>query len=115
MALLSGFHRRGQPPRRRPGPLDPQHEGNDGKGLAKRAGSIASGVVNGALAVAVFQMVLGGSGGGAGARSWVAKLLAQPFGEIVLCVLGVAVILVGLAQFYKAYSKKSWRSCGRTP
>lgn len=84
---------------------DTEHKGSDGKGLAKRLGSVASGVANGALAVAVFQMVLGGSSGG-GARSWVAQLLAQPFGGVVIGAVGIAIIGAGLAQFYKAYSKK---------
>lgn len=84
---------------------DTEHEGSDGKGLAKRVGAVASGVVNGALAVAIFQMAFGESGGG-GARSWVAKLLAQPFGGVLIGAVGVGIIVAGLAQFYKAYSKQ---------
>jgi hypothetical protein len=84
---------------------DTEHEGSDGKGLAKRGSSVASGVVNGALAVAIFQMALGESGGGGGARSWVAELLAQPFGAALIGAAGVGIIVAGLVQFYKAYSK----------
>lgn len=84
---------------------DVDAKGGDGKGLAKRVGAAASGVANTALAVAVFQMALGESGGG-GARSWVAKLLAQPFGGVLIGAVGIAIIVAGLAQFYKAYSKR---------
>jgi hypothetical protein len=84
---------------------DTEHEGSDGKGLAKRLGALASGVANGALAVAIFQMALGESGGG-GARSWVAELLAQPFGAALIGAVGIGIIVAGLVQFYEAYSKK---------
>lgn len=87
------------------GVQDTSHEGSDGKGLAKRGSAIASGLVNGALAVAVVQMALG-NGGGGGSRSWVGKLLEQPFGAVVLALVGGAIVIAGLVQFYKAYSKR---------
>jgi hypothetical protein len=84
---------------------DTEHNGSDGKGMAKRVGAVGSGLANGALAVAIFQMALGESGGG-GAKSWVAQLLAQPFGGVLIGAVGIGIIVAGLAQFYKAYSKK---------
>jgi hypothetical protein len=84
---------------------DPDHNGRDGVGVAKRVAAVASGVANGALAVAIFQMVLGQAQGG-GARSWVAKLIDQPFGSLVVGVIGVIIIFAGLVQFYNAYTKK---------
>lgn len=85
---------------------DAEHDGQDGKGLAKRAAAVASGLANGALSVAVFQMALGQPSGGGGARSWVGQILAQPFGAVVIAVAGLAIVIAGLAQFYQAYTKK---------
>jgi hypothetical protein len=86
---------------------DSEHEGQDGKGLAKRAAALASGVVNGALAVAVFQMALGHSPGGSDSpRSWIGQILAQPFGAVLVGAAGVAIGIAALAQFHQAYTKK---------
>lgn len=87
------------------GVQDKRNKGRGGKGLAHRIAAVASGLVNGALAVAVLQMALG-NGGGGGARSWVGKLLEQPFGAVLLALIGAAIIVAGLFQFYKAYTKK---------
>lgn len=89
------------------GVKDAEHHGRDGKGLAKRAAALASGLANGALAVAVFQMALGQSeGGGDGARSWVGQILSKPFGSVLIGLVGAAIVSAGLAQFHQAYTKK---------
>jgi hypothetical protein len=99
------------------GVQDKKNKGNGGTGLAHRIASIASGVVNGALAVAVLQLALG-NGGGGGSKSWVGKLLEQPFGAVLLALIGAGIILAGLFQLYKAYTKKfleDFRSGGLSP
>lgn len=93
---------------------DAEHHGTDGKGLAKRGAALASGLANGALAVAVFQMALGQPDGGDGTRSWIGKVLEQPFGAVIIGAAGTAIICAGLAQFHQAYTKKflenfNWR------
>lgn len=85
---------------------DTEHEGRSGKGMSKRLAAIASGVINGALALTIIQMVIGQATRGDGARSWIALLLEQPFGGALVGALGVITIGAGLVQFYKAYSKK---------
>jgi hypothetical protein len=75
------------------------------KGIAHRCGAVVSGLVNAALAVAVLQMAFGHEGSG-GSRSWVGKVLEQPFGAVVLAVAGGIVVIVGLVQFYQAYTKR---------
>lgn len=80
--------------------------GGDGNGTAHRVGAVASGLVNGSLAVAVLQMALGSGSSSGGAQSWVGKLLEQPFGAVVLGAVGAAIVLAGLVQFYKAYTKR---------
>jgi hypothetical protein len=86
------------------GVQDTEHKGTSGAGLALRLGSLASGLANGALAVAAFQMVVG-QRGGSEAKSWIGKLLVQPFGEVLVGIVGAGIVVAGLAQFYKVYSK----------
>lgn len=86
---------------------DTGHKGSDGKGIAQRASAVASGLVNGALAVAAVQAALGHDGGGA--RSWVGKVLEQPFGAVLLGLVGAGVVAAGVVQFYQAYSKRFLR------
>lgn len=83
---------------------DTEHKGRSGAGLAARLGSLASGFANGALALAAFQMAFG-EHDGPGAKSWIGKLLAQPFGEILVGLVGAGIVIAGLVQFYKVYSK----------
>jgi hypothetical protein len=86
---------------------DAEHDGRDGKGLAKRAGAIASGLGNAALAIAIFQMALGqAQSDGNGARTWVGRILAQPFGAAVVGVVGAAIVIAALAQFHQVYTRK---------
>jgi Domain of Unknown Function (DUF1206) len=84
---------------------DTERKGSDGKGLAQRAAALASGAVNGTLAVAILQMALGQARGG-GSSSWVAKILSQPYGPVLVGLIGAVIIGTGVAQFYQAYSKK---------
>lgn len=84
---------------------DTEHKGSDGSGLAQRGAALASGLANGGLAVVVLQTAIGQSRGG-GSDTWVAKALAQPFGPALIALIGAAIIVAGIAQFYQAYSKK---------
>lgn len=84
---------------------DTEHKGSDGSGLAKRGAALASGIANGALGVLVLQMALGHARGG-GSSSWVGRVLAQPFGAVLIGLIGAAIVIAGVAQFYQAYSKK---------
>jgi hypothetical protein len=86
------------------GVKDTSRSGSDGKGLAKRGSAIVSGVVNGALAVAMVQLALGNDSGG-GAKSWVGKVLEQPFGAVLLGIVGACIVAAGIVQFHKAYTK----------
>ncbi|HTV18928.1 MAG TPA: DUF1206 domain-containing protein [Polyangiaceae bacterium] len=88
------------------GVKDTSRKGSDGKGMAHRIGAVLSGLINAALAVAVVQVAIGSGGGGGGARSWVGKVLEQPFGAVLLGLVGAGVVVVGVVQFYKAYTKK---------
>ncbi|WP_437633952.1 DUF1206 domain-containing protein [Sorangium sp. So ce854] len=86
---------------------DPGHVGHDAKGKAARVGWAASGVVSAGLALSAFQMALGeGGGAGDGHRTWVGKVMEQPFGGVLVGVAGLAVIAVAVHQLRKAMKSR---------
>jgi hypothetical protein len=86
---------------------DTEHKGSDTKGLGKRFGYVASGVVYGGLALTALQTLRGrGSKGGDHTQSWAARLLDLPMGELILGILGVVIIGVGIAQIRTGYLEK---------
>jgi hypothetical protein len=89
--------------------VDPEHKGRDAKGLAQRAGYVASGLAYGALGVLAGRMAMGQAGGGNGGQAqqdWTARILAQPFGVWLVALLGLLIIAVGIYQFYYGVSGK---------
>jgi hypothetical protein len=87
--------------------FDPLHRGEDGKGLATRAGYVLSGVSYGALlfpAVKLLQSQPRAADEGS-TEGIVASLLSQPSGVWLVAGFGVFWIGSALAQFYQAYSK----------
>lgn len=86
--------------------VDPRHKGTDAKGIAQRTGYVVSGVIYLGLAIWSAYIALGSSGGGPGGGSskqeWTAALLAQPFGQVLVGLLGAVVVGTGLYHFYKA-------------
>src|SRR5918998_1695350 len=87
------------------GLLDPENEGTDLKGIAKRLDHGLNGLFHASLAFAAALLVLGASGGGGGGSpdDWTARLMAQPFGLWLTVIVGLIIVGVGLFQFYKAY------------
>lgn len=81
---------------------DPGHVGSDAKGTAKRVGWAVSGVISAGLALTAFQLALGQDTGGGGSRTWVGKVMEQPFGGVLVGLAGLAVIGVAVQQFRKA-------------
>ena len=83
------------------GAIDPHDEADDdAKGVGKRVGYVASGVVYAALAVAAGRMALGGSSGGGssggsgdGAQHWTGVLLEQPFGRALVGLVALGVLV----------------------
>lgn len=89
---------------------DTEHDGTGAKGLARRAGYAASGMVYGALAYyaarAVWQGAAPSSSGGSTRQTLVAKALALPGGQWLVGAAALITIGVGVYQFYRAYSGK---------
>ena len=84
--------------------LDLDDKGGDAKGLATRAGFLASGVVHAGLAMTAAG--IGFTSGSGSARSWVARTLAEPWGMWAVGLVGAVVVGSGLYQFYKAWAAK---------
>ncbi|MGK3991633.1 DUF1206 domain-containing protein [Sorangium sp. So ce136] len=86
---------------------DPGHVGKDAKGTAERVGWAVSGVISAGLALTAFQLALGhSSGGGDGSRTWVGKVMEQPFGGVLVGIAGLTVIGVAVQQFRKAMKSR---------
>jgi len=86
---------------------DPDHKGNDAKGLLQRCSYAGNGLIYASLALTAVQIVLGSAGGSSNAsRDWTARLLTQPFGQWLVGTIGALVIGLGFYQFYEAYKAK---------
>jgi hypothetical protein len=86
------------------GVLDPEKEGRDAKGIAKRLDHILNGLFHATLAFSAGQLALGSGGRSGGSpEDWTARLMAQPLGRWLTVLVGVVIVGTGLYQFYKAY------------
>jgi hypothetical protein len=86
--------------------LDPERDGTGAKGIARRLGNLAKGVVHAALVVAVVGMARGTAGGGDddGVRDWTAWLMSFPLGIWLVAIAGASVVVYGLRQLYRAWT-----------
>lgn len=88
---------------------DPEGKGTDAKGIITRISYAVSGLTYAALGIVAVQIVvsfLASSGGGNSKEDWTAKLLAQPFGQWLVGILGLIIIGVAIYQFSQSYSGK---------
>ncbi len=88
---------------------DTENKGSDAKGIARRIGYAAIGVIHIGLAYSAAQLVFGSGGesrGDAASKEWTATLLAQPFGQWLVGAVGLGFIAFAVSQFYKAYTAK---------
>ena len=95
------------------GAMDPEDEGSDAKGVAKRVFYIVSGVIHAALAVWVVTHLLGessggdsgGDSGGGGGKEGLARAVLDwgMIGRVLIGAVGVGIAGFGVAQLVKAY------------
>jgi hypothetical protein len=103
---------------------DPDHHGSNAKGIAVRGAFVVSGVSHTLLALYAMSLVFGwtfglggsggsgasaggGSGGGSqGADKLTAELMAMPAGRWLVGIVGVAIVIAGIAQFVRGYKAK---------
>jgi hypothetical protein len=84
---------------------DIERHGSDPKGLARRAGHVASAVAHTVMAYAAFQYARGtaaGAGGSDGSRETAGTLLDLPLGEVVIGLIGLGFFAGALSQAQSA-------------
>jgi hypothetical protein len=89
--------------------LDTEEEGADAKGLAKRAGYAARGVLYSAFCVSTVRFLMGSgqpSGGAQQQQDWTGRLLEKPFGQFLVVAVGLVVIGAGLYSGYRGVTGK---------
>ncbi len=87
---------------------DPHHEGTDGKGIIKRLGYAISALAYAAIAFSAFRTLVKGSssGGESTQQTLIEKLLEQPYGQWVLGIIALIILIRGIMQIRKALSGK---------
>jgi len=87
---------------------DTEGEGHKAKGIVARVGYAIVGIAYLILAFGAFGLVTGSSNGPRSstttAQDSTALLLKQPFGVVLVVILGLVIIGVALYMFYRAYS-----------
>ena len=78
---------------------DPDRAGKGLSGAVTRIGNAVRGCIYGGLGIEAFRLLRGLPGSnGDEARLWSARLLAFPFGEVVIGAVGAAIALYGTSQ-----------------
>jgi hypothetical protein len=74
------------------------------KGAGKRSAALVSGLTHGALSLLAFQLGLGQRAHGHEGKSrvWVAKVLEQPFGDLLVGAVGLGLLAFAVYQLYSA-------------
>lgn len=85
---------------------DPDGKGKKLKGLLVRAGFAVSGIIHGALAFAVFKMILGTSSSSHdfSEAGLTARLMAQPLGVWLVGMVGVIIGCVAFFHIYRGFT-----------
>lgn len=82
-------------------------DGDDAKGLAKRAGQLGKAAIYLGLTWATIELVVSGpSGDGKEEDRATAGVFDWPAGRWIVAVVGVAILAVAAYQFYRALSRK---------
>jgi len=86
--------------------VDPEHQGRNANRVIPRLGYAISGASYAGLAVAAVQIIAGVSSDNRWRQDWTARLLAQPFGQWLVGIVGVVVLGVGVSFAYVAYTDR---------
>lgn len=88
---------------------DPEQDGSDAKGIAKRFAHFGKGVIHLGLVFAAIGMVIGTQGGGGEenrADQWTSTLMSFPLGIWLVAAVGLCVLGYGLWQLYRGWVAK---------
>jgi uncharacterized protein DUF1206 len=86
---------------------DTEHRGSSAKGIIIRLGYGVVGFIHASLALSAVQLIMGvrtSYKGEESSKEWTAVLLAQPFGQWLVGIVGVGVLIAAIMQFYQAYT-----------
>jgi hypothetical protein len=95
---------------------DPDHDGGSPRGLVIRIGNAVRGGIYGALGVEALRLLRGLRGSNQDeAELWASRVLAFPFGEIAIGIVGVILAMYGTSEVIQSFrgtpdSKMDW-SC----
>jgi hypothetical protein len=86
---------------------DPDGHGKEFKGLVKRAGNVLRGLIYGGLGLEAFRLFRG-TGGAKGdeTEAWASRVMNWPFGEWVIGIVGVIVVVYGATEVIKIFKGK---------
>lgn len=87
--------------------FDTEHKGKAAKGILARIGYAAVGIGYATIGLGALQFVttsqVGGKGSTTNTQDWTALLLKQPFGVVLVVMVGLIVLAVAGYLFVKAY------------
>ena len=86
--------------------LDRDHEGEDPKGLAKRASNLAKAAWYGTLCVLTVSVLVGGGSGGGNEQRQTAGVFERPFGRYAVYAAGLAFVAAAVFNGYRAVTCK---------
>ena len=87
--------------------VDPEHRGSQANRVIPRLGYAISGASYAGLAVTAMQIIAGaGSHSSSWRQDWTARLLAQPFGQWLVGIVGAIVLGIGVSFTYLAFTKR---------
>jgi hypothetical protein len=82
------------------------HRDEDGKRrLAKRASSAAKAVVYVVIGISGVKIAVGSGSSGKGEETFTARLMNLPAGQVLVAVVGLAIIGFGVFQLYRAWTE----------
>lgn len=78
---------------------------NDAKGIVKRIIAFAGALLTGAVGVAALLLAVGQGSRGSG-KTWVASLMSDSVGVVLLAVVALGILAAGLLQIEKGYKQE---------
>ncbi len=83
---------------------DPDGDGTDMRGIAKRIGYAGSALIHAFFALTAASQALGqGDDWGSSSEEWTGWFLSFPLGWLIVAGVGAGIVGVGLYQIYEAY------------
>jgi len=87
--------------------FNPFHQGHDAKGFALRIGHLASAIACALLVMPTYALISGGAQPAQNGEQqgqiqhYTVKMLATPFGQLLVGSIGIIIILVGFVQLFQ--------------